>query len=99
MPLARPRRRAPATRRRGAAPEQRGPGNRGDGPPGVEVTPGAKDILDQPDRRGQRPPGGRAIAYLLVSGQLEDSDEGGQCIRRGASQENRADLIPPGPFI
>jgi hypothetical protein len=41
----------------------------------VVVVPGDQDILDQPDGRGERPPGGRAAAYLPVGGQLEDGYE------------------------
>jgi hypothetical protein len=65
----------------------------------VVVIPGDQDILDEPDRRGQRPPGRRAAPHLAVSGQLKDGDEVGQRVRRGAAEHDRAGLITLRPFV
>ena len=59
----------------------------------VVVVAGDQGILDQPDGRGERPPGGRAAAHLPVGGQLEDGDEVRQRVRRGAADQ---DGIPEG---
>ena len=55
----------------------------------VVVVPGDENILDQPDRRGQRAPGGRAAAHLPVGGQLEDGDQVRQRVRAGTADGDR----------
>ena len=56
----------------------------------VVVIPGHQGVLDQPDRGGQRPPGGRGAAQLAVGGELEDGDEVRQGVRAGAADGDRA---------
>ena len=56
----------------------------------VVVVPGHQGVLDQPDRGGQRPPGGRGTAQLAVGGELEDGDEVRQRVRAGAADGDRA---------